>query len=192
MFRRSGRMVRRGLFARLTGQAASQLIEANRLFAAGEYVRAALLFEQLALSARRPRNAAHLFVQAGRAHLLAGKVGQAMLFFRRGLNLLAERRRWRSAHHLGQSVIQELRERGHTQQADELTAWLNGQPAPELDEGEPDVPIARQPVAPVRPPRLPTKCPSCGGAVDPRDVEWVDDSTVECDYCGSLIRAEEA
>jgi hypothetical protein len=182
------------LIARLTGQAAPLLIEANRRFAAGDYAGAAVLYEQLALSARRPRNAAHLLVEAGRAHLLAGQVGQAMPFFRRGLGLLAGRRRWRTVHRLGMRVIQDLRECGHSQQANEISSWLDGQPAPELDQGEPGQPLASQPAASAAPmprPRLPTKCPSCGGTVDPSDIEWVDEITVECDYCGSLIRAEE-
>ncbi len=79
-----------------------------------------------------------------------------------------------------------MRARGYEQQANEIAAWLKGQPAPELDTAPP---TAGTPAK--RLPRLPTRCPSCGAPVDPRDVEWVDEATVECDYCGSLIRAEE-
>ncbi len=132
MFRR-GRMGRRGPLARLAGRmmTSPRLLEANRRFQSSDYAAAAGLYEQLALSARRPRNAAHLLVEAGRARLMAGQVEQAMPLFRRGLGLLAERERWRAVHRLGAVVTRDLRDRGYAQQANEIAAWLGGQPAPE-------------------------------------------------------------
>ncbi|HEX9017849.1 MAG TPA: hypothetical protein VF806_01610 [Anaerolineaceae bacterium] len=38
---------------------------------------------------------------------------------------------------------------------------------------------------------LPLMRPSCGGPLDPREVEWVDETAAECGYCGSLVRAGE-
>ena len=35
---------------------------------------------------------------------------------------------------------------------------------------------------------LPTHCPSCGAAVRPNEIEWLDEFTAECDYCGSPVR----
>jgi NAD-dependent SIR2 family protein deacetylase len=43
---------------------------------------------------------------------------------------------------------------------------------------------------PARKPPLPTHCPSCGGAVRPDEIEWLDEVTAECDYCGSPLRSE--
>jgi hypothetical protein len=37
---------------------------------------------------------------------------------------------------------------------------------------------------------LPTNCPSCGGPVLLKEVEWLDDITAECAYCGNGIRTE--
>ncbi len=189
MFRRNRRRERGGLFARLI--VSPKLIEANRLVQAGEYAAAAVLYEPLAQNARRPRNAARLQVEAGRARLMAGQVAQAMPLFRQGLGLLAERGRWLTVHRLGREVVQDLRSRGHEQQANEIAAWLNGQPAPEQETASFPGETPPASVQAKRPPRLPTRCPACGAPVDPRDVEWVDEATVECDYCGSLIRAEE-
>lgn len=177
---------RQGVIARLVGQPVNPLFqEANRCLEMGNYAQAAAIFEQLAHTAR-PRNAGHLYVEAGRAHLLAGQVQPAVLLFRRGLELLSERGRWVAVSRLGERVVQALRERGENEQADSFSAWLRGQPVPEQLSGEQD-----RPAAPARVPRLPLKCPSCGGALDPRDVEWVDQFIVECDYCGSLVQAEE-
>ena len=33
-------------------------------------------------------------------------------------------------------------------------------------------------------------CPSCGAAVRPDEVEWLDYVTAECAYCGSPVRGE--
>ena len=48
--------------------------------------------------------------------------------------------------------------------------------------------------APVQPApasgRLPTNCPKCGAPLHGSEATWIDADTVECDYCGSLIRPE--
>ncbi len=188
MFRRRRALGRRGLGSRLIGEPVPpQLIEANRRFEMGDYAVAAGQYEQLAdAAARRPHIAAHLLIEAGRARLLAGQTQPAVALFRRGLGILAEHRRWLALRRQAERVARILRERGDPLHADEITAWLRGQPVP-----------AQEPTAPApgpsasKPPRLPLHCPSCGGPVDPRDVEWVDEGTVECNYCGGMIRAEE-
>ena len=37
---------------------------------------------------------------------------------------------------------------------------------------------------------LPTDCAKCGAPLRRDQAYWVDDRTVECEYCGSRIRAE--
>lgn len=183
--RRRGRLGSR-LLGRLVGDPVPpSLIEANRLFSQGDYQAAAERFEMLALTGRRhrPRNTARLLVEAGRARLLAGQEADAMRLFRQGLGLLAEERRWRSLRQLSAQVVQGLQSQGYTRQANEIAAWLNGQPLP-APEPEPAAQAARRPL-------LPTRCPACGGPVDPREVEWADEQTAECVYCGGLIRAQE-
>ncbi len=189
MFRRRRPLGRRGLVSRLVGEPVPpQLIEANRRFEMGDYAVAAGQYEQLAgAAARRPRIAANLLIQAGRARLLAEQTEPAMVLFRRGLGILAEHRRWPALRRQSERVVWILRERGDTLHADEITAWLNGQPLPAQEQTSQPAP---GPSA-SKPPRLPLRCPSCGGPVDPRDVEWVDEGTAECNYCGSMIRAEE-
>ena len=43
---------------------------------------------------------------------------------------------------------------------------------------------------PTKKPILPTHCPSCGAVVKPDEVEWLDEITAECGYCGSPVREE--
>lgn len=35
--------------------------------------------------------------------------------------------------------------------------------------------------------RLPADCPRCGAPVRSDEVEWIDDTSVECAYCGGVI-----
>jgi endogenous inhibitor of DNA gyrase (YacG/DUF329 family) len=44
---------------------------------------------------------------------------------------------------------------------------------------------------PARKPILPTHCPACGGTVRPDEVEWLDEITAECAYCGSPVREDD-
>jgi hypothetical protein len=39
-------------------------------------------------------------------------------------------------------------------------------------------------------PILPIHCPGCDGPIRSDEVEWADDATAECPYCGSAVRAE--
>jgi hypothetical protein len=49
---------------------------------------------------------------------------------------------------------------------------------------------ARSGRATVGPRRLPAKCPSCGGPIKAEEVGWTDHGSVDCSYCGSVVRAE--
>ncbi len=41
----------------------------------------------------------------------------------------------------------------------------------------------------IRTVRLPTKCPSCGAALSPEDIDWVGPLEAKCNYCGGVVRA---
>jgi hypothetical protein len=77
-------------------------------------------------------------------------------------------------------VLSELESRGLKAEAAEITAWLSSI-APGITEADTEPPSAKRP-------QLPTHCPSCGAAVRPDEVEWLDEVTAECAYCGSPIR----
>lgn len=174
-----------------------QLVEAHQLFEAGEFERAALHFERLAGEALElaPPHAPHLWLQAGRARVMAGRVESGIRCLMRALELLAEQQRWEELGRKGSQIVLELRERGCHQEADRIAGWMQ-----ELRIKSGNVPALFDPVggspqsanrtAGRHPVVLPTRCPACGGPVDPRKVEWVDPSTAECSYCGGMIRAK--
>ncbi len=158
------------------------LQRANEWMASGEYEQAAEAFESLAeaAQARGGPRAAVFFLQAGRARILEGKTETGLAHVKRGLSLLAGRADWAALHHAGKRALAELNERGLGKEAAEIEAWLEATlPAGRAMFAEH---TARQK------PQLPTHCPSCGAALRPDEVEWLDESTAECAYCGSPVR----
>jgi hypothetical protein len=98
-----------------------------------------------------------------------------------GLELLAERGAWGKFHEFGQRAVRELLENGWTTESQELMAFMKG-------DSPREIPVDPIPAQPTKRPSLPTHCPACGAGVRPDEVEWLDDVTAECAYCGSPIR----
>lgn len=161
-----------------------QLQRAHRMMSAGDYADAAATFHDLARKAedRFPERAPMFYLEAGRASVLAGEVKQGVFHFRSGLTLLATQQRFQRLQMIGSRIVDELRERGLTAEAEEINLLLknnlpggvDAEPSPSKERGA-----------------LPTHCPSCGAAVRPNEVDWLDDVTAECDYCGSPMRSEQ-
>jgi hypothetical protein len=179
------RLFRRHIRKALAANVPPVLQEANFVFGKGEYGRAAELFERIAQTAdARGGPRAPLFhLQAGRARILAGQTSLGMPSLKRGLELLAEHGRFPRLHKAGEHVVAELHERGLQNEAAEIETWLKSvlPSMPSFDSLE----------RPSKRPVLPTHCPSCGAAVRPDEVEWLDDITAECAYCGSPVREED-
>ena len=182
MFRRPfGRPMRRIL----AGNIPPALQRANQLLAAGQYASAAEIFEQFARGAlaRNGPRAPWFFLQAGRARILAGQVSAGMAHLQQGLALLATRGQVQQLYRAGTRVVAELNAHGLTAEGKQIEEYLKTTlpagfvPAPGPGAGKPR-------------PILPTNCPGCGGPIRSDEVEWVDDVTAECPYCGSAVRAE--
>lgn len=159
------------------------LQEANFTLDKGEYGRAAELFEKLAetAAARGGPRAPLFYLQAGRARALAGQIALAMPSLKRGLELLAQRGAWNKFQQAGQRAVTELMANGFTAESQELQAFLNRHSPQEI-------PFRPSSARPLKKATLPTHCPSCGAGVRPDEVEWQDEVTAECAYCGSPIR----
>lgn len=158
------------------------LITANRMLEAGSYQEAAERFETIARAAeaRGGVRAPQFYLQAGRAHILSGNNKPGLAHIRHGLSLLAGQRAWPHLYRVGNRTIATLTERGLTAEADEISAWLEDNLPADFDA----VGVRPQTKNPV----LPTHCPSCGAALRPGEVEWLDEVTAECTYCGSPVR----
>lgn len=156
------------------------LQEANFAFDKGEYGRAAELFENFAQAAdgRGGPRAPIYHLQAGRARVLAGQAQLGIPSLKRGLELLAQRGKLQRFHQAADRVLTELNSHGLKSEASEMEGWMRklAPPLPSFEAQKPDRPV------------LPTHCPSCGAALKPDEVEWLDELTAECAYCGSPVR----
>jgi hypothetical protein len=176
------RMFRRQIRKTLAANVPPVLQEANFVFDKGEYGRAAELFEQIAqtVDARGGPRAPLFHLQAGRARIRAGQTSLGMPSLKRGLEILAQRKQFQRLQKAGLRVITDLNEYGLTDEATEIETWLK--------TILPSRPLVETIEVPERRPVLPTRCPSCGAALRPDEVEWLDDVTAECAYCGSPVR----
>lgn len=159
------------------------LQEANFAYAKGEYGRAAELYEIIArtVDARGGPRAPLFHLQAGRARLYAGQTKLGLPSLKRGFDLFAERGQEYKLHRAGERVIAELNGRGLIDEAKEVEALLR--------QLSPSIPAMETRPSPVKTTTLPAYCPSCGAPVRLDEVEWLDENTSECAFCGSPIRS---
>ena len=176
------RMVRRDKRKAFASNIPPILQEANLAFDKGEYGRAAQLFERIAqgADARGGPRAPLFLIQAGRARLLAGQAALGLPSLKRALEVLAERKQYRRLQNAGRRLVTELNERGLKSEAVDIEILLK--------INLPSTPFIETKETPDQRPSLPTYCPGCGAAVRPDEVEWLDDLTAECGYCGSPVR----
>ncbi len=185
-FRRRPRLPRRRLPGRpvpapAARRALRRLRHAHGLLAQGQSSEAAAIFEDLAAKAARrgiPR-APQLYLQAGRAWVDGGDPARGLASLEQGLLMMARSGNVAKAGAMTGRVLAELRARGLEEEALRLEAALS--------EAFPGLDLAQRP-APSRG-QLPTNCPQCGGSLRPDEVEWMDERTAECAYCGSLVAA---
>ena len=156
---------------------------ANQLFVSGNYTEATQAFEQLAHGAeeRFSERAPFLYLEAGRAAIMDGQSKTGVAHLRRGLTLLGSQGRHPRMQMLGARIVDELKGRGLIDEAAEITSLLSAN----LPKQNPP-----EQLFPAKKPILPTHCPSCGGAIRPDEIEWLDEVTAECAYCGSPVRGE--
>jgi hypothetical protein len=183
MFRRRG-------FVRPFGRSPITVIppalrRANELMAVGDYPAAAQVFEELARGAvaRNGPRAPWLLLQAGRMRILEGQIPSGMTHLQQGLGLIAARGQWQLFRNAGQRVVAELSQRGLAEQAKQIDETLKISLPAGFVPGPGAGPEKTKRV-------LPTNCPGCGGPLHGDEVEWTDEITAECPYCGSAVRFE--
>jgi len=180
MFRRRAQRLFRGMGK---PDVPPMLQRANRMMADGDYENASIAFKDLAQRAeeRFPQRSPILYLEAGRAAILSGQTKAGVAHLRRGLTILASQGRIARMQALGQRTVDELKARNLIAESEEISALMRGNLPNNIPDDEP---------ATAKKPTLPTHCPSCGAAVRPNEVEWLDEVTAECDYCGSPVRGK--
>jgi hypothetical protein len=163
------------------------MVQAHRLFAAGQFSESASLLENLADTARAgnlPR-APRLFFQAARANWHANQVAHGSDLLRVALDMLVAAGALGIAFQIASLATAELDSLGHKPEADSMRDYVSKIPgwqeaASETREDDKPKPV------------LPTHCTQCGGIVRSDEVDWIDEITAACAYCGSPIRPEKA
>jgi tetratricopeptide (TPR) repeat protein len=167
----------------LWGQAvSSELKAAHRLYATGDYVRAADQYEKLALEQEKqlsPR-APWLFLQGARSCISVGEFPQAMKDLERGLSLLISGGSDDKAYLISQQFLTQLSALGRGDEAGELVEYLRF--------GLPGYSVSAIPRNVNTGQLLPTQCPTCEGPIRLIEVRWKDNQTAECPYCGNPVR----
>jgi len=168
-------------------RARMKVAQALELLEAGRYDEAAAALDQLVQAGERravpPQRLAQALMQAGRAHLGAGRPGEALARGRRALALFAQAGQPGRAVQAARRLVAELRARGYASEADalqqEIQARMPGVPWDAPESGPPAV--AR---------RLPTHCTGCGAPIRADEVDWTGAGTAECPYCGTPLQAQ--
>jgi hypothetical protein len=160
------------------------LNQANQLLAGGQPAQAALLFAQLAAeleATNHPRRAANLHAQAAHAFADSQDSQAAQTHARAALNLFIQNQMVRRTPVFYANITRKLNSKGMKNAAEALEKEFGSRVGP--------LPVAVTPPAGQHG-QLPTNCPKCGAPLHANEANWVDASTVECDFCGSLIRPE--
>jgi len=181
MFRR---MMKRGQQTNLlNSEQMTLLVKANQLLTDEKPAEAAPLFTQLAkaLETLHPRRAANLYARAAHAYADSHDEQGTLVQARKALTLFLQYQMTQRAPVFFANILRKM----NTQDMRTARSLLEkeyssriGLGSSEGDEGK----SARLGL-------LPTNCPKCGAPVRGAEVNWVDEVTAECDYCGTLLRA---
>lgn len=180
------RMFRRNIRKTLAQEVPPIVQEANFTFDKGEYGRAAELYEQIAerAEARSGPRAPFFYIQAGRSRVLAGQTKLGIPSIKHGLALFAARGQMKKVFNIGNRIVGELNQRGLKIEREEIANQIKTL-LPALSS------ITDDSASAPRKAILPTHCPHCGAALRRDEVDWVDEITAECAYCGSPVREGE-
>ncbi|MFC2064126.1 hypothetical protein ACFLXB_03405 [Chloroflexota bacterium] len=163
------------------------LQRANDLLNAGDFQGAAQLFDDLAQRAisRNGPAAPHLLIQAGRAKILADLVPEGIETIKQAFDIFAQRNEWMRLVRARKRAVEQLQQKGLEKEASDLEGYLSDKIPDNISEQ-----IMSGSINPVSKAiaMLPVSCPGCGGPIRSDQVEWVDEITAECPYCGKIMR----
>ncbi len=177
MFRRPIRRAVRRMGVSAVAQ--NEVLRANQLLQLGQFVPAAEAFMHLARQMERfgkPRQAANLHAQAALAWAKAGieerATNQANIAFSQ-FTLLGMQQR---IAEFKAEFDQTLHPRKPVQEGNVEAAPVR-----------PAMPAAAVLPAVQQRGKLPATCTQCGAPVRADEVEWIDDTSAECEFCGAIL-----
>lgn len=172
----------------LFAEAQEAFDDAVELYDSGNYADAAERFAHLAEMAQnfnRPRRTVQLRMRACDAWLKAKQPANAVRHARTAIGIVTGSGRPKVALNMARQVIDDLHAAGYAAEAKAFAKEINDRLAGQGLSLAPG-PTVEQSQAAARRGALPGVCPQCGGRL-PRSFG---EEEIECDYCGSVIRAE--
>lgn len=169
----------------LSGGPLAQLQRANRLMMEGRFVDAGDLLAQLAGGAQsrsHPRRAAELHARAAHSYADGSQEQPALAQAKSALTLFLQHQMAHRAPVFLSNITRKFTDKGMASAADSLQREFGSRvgPLPAEAQGGGSTPHGV----------LPTACPQCGAPLNPQEVDWVDSSTAECRFCGSMVRTQ--
>ncbi len=160
------------------------LAKANQLAGNGNPGDAAPLFAELAreLDVQRPRQAANLHARAAHVYADAGNAQSALMQARTGLSMFIQYRMVDRSPMFYANITRKFNNKSMKGAATAIQNEFGGRVGSLPSQTQSPARLA------ARRGTLPTNCPKCGGPVHVDDVSWMDNQTVECEYCGTAIR----
>jgi hypothetical protein len=179
------RPFRRGMIQAANPVVVRAVARANQLLDNGKPADAAEIFSQLAQggdSRGRPRLGANMHAHAAKAYAQAKNESAALTHSRQALNAFTQLGMAPRAGQFFTNAIGMLRQNGLGEAADSL----------QKEYGDKLKAASAAGIAPVgRRGRLPAQCPHCAGPARSDEVDWIDEYSAECNYCGGVMRTED-
>ena len=158
---------------------------ANQALANGQPAQAADIFARLAQEGDKrgiAKTAANAHAHAALAYASAKNEAAALTHARAALNAFTQLGMSERAAKFYGNITRGLRENGLSRAADaiekEFGAGLKAAGGASI-------------AAEAKRGRLPSKCPHCAGPARSDEVDWIDDASAECNFCGGVIQTEE-
>ncbi len=167
-----------------TDAAQKELARANHLLDAGHPVEAGDVFvriSRLGEQYHRPIQAANLAARAAHAYLLCEAIDRATAQARQAIRLKLQAGDLHGAVRTAQRLIEEMERRGYHIEAQEFHTELETRLGLSLAKN--------QAIEEVQKADLPAQCPACLGPVRSDEVEWIDNKSARCSFCGSILKA---
>jgi hypothetical protein len=168
-------------------QVPPKLKEAHRLFASGEYQKAADLYILLGDKAveRNLPQASNLYFRAFFAFLKIEKDQEAEKLLIKGFSWLKERKKWKRLRRSIDITKNKLIEENKPDYVAFVNEWISENVPSNVQNS---TAWTEAPVMPQQKCSLPSNCGNCGGPVNPKEVEWFNATTAICSFCGCIIR----
>jgi hypothetical protein len=175
---------RHHLRARRLARRHPEINQALQMLESGQPAQAAEVFSRIAQeleASHQPRRAANLHAQAAYAFIDAKDVASAQAQSITALGLFLEHHMLIRARQFYNNIRRNFQSQGMAEAAEALQEAYT----PQIES------LPEQPNTPSKPSlgRLPVACTQCGGPIRPNEADWIDGQTIQCVYCGALIRA---